>query len=172
MLSGMQSSASDPIQNPSGAPGASAPQGVSLADRLPAFVVFLVSAGVLAVALLLTPNTRDGVGTHKALGLPACGLYETTGIPCATCGMTTSFSLAAHGHLMDAFINQPAGALLALLTAMAAVVSGYALLTGMSLVPIGLMLWRPRVVVVGIGILLIAWVYKIVVLNGWLGANT
>lgn len=168
----MQSSASDPIQNPAGATAASTPAGASFADRVPALMVCLVSAGVLAVALWLTPNTHDGVGTHKALGLPPCGLYETTGIPCATCGMTTSFSLAAHGHLFDAFINQPAGALLALLTAMAAVLSGYALVTGMSLAPIGLMLWRPRVVVIGIGVLLIAWVYKIVVMTGWLGANT
>lgn len=171
----MQSSASDSIQNPSGASGASgaavAAAGVPLADRVPALVVFLVCSGVLTVAVLLTPNTRDGVGTHTALGLPACGLYETTGIPCATCGMTTSYSLAAHGHPIDAFINQPAGALLALLTAMAAVLSGYALVTGMSLTPIGAMLWRPRVVVIGISVLLIAWAYKIVVLNGWLGAN-
>ncbi len=170
----MQSSASDPIQNPSGTAGAAGrdPAAVPFVDRLPALAVFLVSAGVLAVAMLLTPNTRAGVGTHTALGLPACGLYETTGIPCATCGMTTSFSLAAHGHPVAAFINQPAGALLALLTAMAAVLSGYALLTGMSLTPIAAALWRPRAVLTGIGILLIAWVYKIVVLTGWLGAFT
>lgn len=169
----MQSSASDPIHNPSGADQASGNAAVPpLAERVPAMVIFLVCAGVLAVAFLLTPNTRDGVGTHKALGLPACGLYENTGIPCATCGMTTSFSLAAHGHLIDAFINQPAGALLALLTAMAAVVSGYALVTGMSLVPIGTAIWRPRAVVVGIGVLLVAWAYKIVILTGWFGVNT
>lgn len=171
----MQSAASDPTDNltredrtPKDAPGAAVP----FVDRLPALGVFLVCTGVLAVAFWLTPNTRDGVGTHTALGLPPCGLYETTGIPCATCGMTTSFSLAAHGHPVDAFINQPAGALLALLTAMAAVLSGYALVTGMSLAPIGLMFWRPRVVVIGIGVLLIAWAYKIVVMTGWLGANT
>ena len=169
----MQSSASDPIENLSRADRAAetVPAAPLWADRVPALVIFLVAAGVLAVAMLLTPNTRDGVGTHKALGLPACGLYETTGIPCATCGMTTSFSLAAHGHLIDAFINQPAGALMALLTAMAAVLSGYALLTGMSLTPIGAALWRPKVIAAGIGVLLIAWVYKIVVLTGWLGAN-
>lgn len=165
----MQSSASDPIPNPT---GTAAPTPATIGDRAPALAIFLVCAAVLMAARMLTPNTRDGVGTHTALGLPACGLYETTGIPCATCGMTTSFSLAAHGHFMDAFINQPAGALLSLLTAMAAVLSGYAFVTGMSLAPIGLMLWRPRVVLIGLGIVLVAWAYKIVVLTGWFGVNT
>jgi hypothetical protein len=165
----MHTPAGESVHNPIGtAPAANA----ALNQRLPALAVFLVTVGVLTVAYVLTPNTRDGVGTHKALGLPPCGLYEATGIPCATCGMTTSFSLAAHGHLEAAFINQPAGAILALLTAMTVVVSGYALVTGMSLAPIGLMLWRPRIVIVGLAIVLAAWVYKIVVLTGWFGAST
>ena len=140
--------------------------------RLAAAAVFAVSAGVLLVALMLTPKTQAGVGTHEAMGLPACGLEVATGIPCATCGMTTSFSLMAHGRFVAAFINQPAGALLSVITAMATVLSGYALATGMSLAPIGRALWRPRVVVIGIAILLIAWAYKIVIHTGMFGVGT
>ncbi len=140
-------------------------------SRMPAAAVFAVSLAVLVVAFVLTPNAK-GIGTHKAMGLPACGLLETTGIPCATCGMTTSFSYAAHGDLLSSFITQPAGALLALLTAMAAVIGGYALVTGMSLGPIGAMIWRPRVIIAAAAVLLIAWGYKIVVITGYLGANT
>jgi hypothetical protein len=69
------------------------------------------------------------------------------------------------------FVTQPAGAVLALLTAMAAVLSGYALMTGMSLAPIGTMIWRPRVVIVAAAVLLSAWVYKIVILTGLFGAS-
>jgi len=148
--------------------------GASAADptgRVVTAAVFLVSVAVLGVAFYLSPNT-DGVGTHTGLGLPACGLYDNTGIPCATCGMTTSFSYAAHGNLIASFVTQPAGALLAMLTAMAAVVSGYALVTGMSLAPIGQHLWRPRVVVTGGVIVLLAWGYKIVILTGFFGAYT
>ncbi len=139
-------------------------------SRLAALAVFAASAAVLVVAFVLTPSP-NGVGTHEAMGLPACGLLRTSGIPCATCGMTTSFSYAAHGDLLTSFINQPAGAVLALLTAMAAVLSGYALMTGMSLAPIGAALWRPRVVVIAGALLLIAWGYKIVVITGWFGAS-
>lgn len=140
--------------------------------RLTAAVVFAVSAGILLVALMLTPKTETGVGTHEALGLPPCGLEAATGIPCATCGMTTSFSLAAHGRFIEAFTNQPAGALLSVITAMAAVLSGYALVTGMSMAPIGRAFWRPKVVVIGIAILLIAWAYKIVIHTGMFGVGT
>ncbi len=141
-------------------------------SRLTAAVVFAVSAGILLVALMLTPKTEAGVGTHEALGMPPCGLEAATGIPCATCGMTTSFSLAAHGQLVAAFTNQPAGALLSVITAMTAILSGYALVTGMSLAPIGRAFWRPRVVVIGVAILLVAWAYKIVIHTGMFGAGT
>ncbi len=34
--------------------------------------------------------------------------HATTGLPCPTCGMTPTFALAVHGHLTEAFVNQPA----------------------------------------------------------------
>ncbi len=139
--------------------------------RFAAAVVFIVSMAVLGVAFGLTPNEK-GVGTHQAMGLPACGLLENAGVPCMTCGMTTSFSYAAHGDLIASFITQPAGAVFALLTAMAAVVSGYALVTGMSLLPIGVLIWRPRMIVIGMAVVLVAWVYKIVVITGLFGVST
>ncbi len=140
-------------------------------SRVAAAVIFSVSVAILGVAFSLTPNP-NGFGTHRALGLPACGLLRNTGSPCATCGMTTSFSYAAHGDLLASFVTQPAGAILALLTAMAAVLSGYALITGMSLAPIGAMICRPRVFVLAGAVLLIAWGYKIVIVTGWFGAST
>jgi uncharacterized protein DUF2752 len=138
--------------------------------RFAAAVVFVVSVAVLGVAFALTPSEK-GVGTHRAMGLPACGLLVNTGVPCVTCGMTTSFSYAAHGSLMLSFLTQPAGAVLAMLTAMSAVLSGYALVTGMSLVPIGVLIWRPRFIVIAAAVLLIAWAYKIVVITGLFGVS-
>jgi Protein of unknown function (DUF2752) len=138
--------------------------------RFAAVAVLLPSVAILAVAYALTPSA-EGVGTHVAMGLPACGLLEKTGVPCATCGMTTAFSYAAHGDLLASFVTQPAGAILALVTAMAAALSGYALVFGMSLAPIGAMIWRPRVVIVAAAVLLLAWAYKIVVMTGMMGAG-
>lgn len=142
-----------------------------MGPRLVSGIVLAVTTAVLLAAFALTPNTT-GVGTHEALGLPPCGLEAATGIPCATCGMTTSFAMVAHGDFVGAFVNQPAGALLALLTAMSAVLSGYALVTGMSLEPIAQAVWRPRTMIIGAAILLIAWAYKIVIHTGMLGAGT
>ena len=163
----MHPAASDPTPNPVSIRPAESPV---FGGRLPALVVFLATAGVLGVAYLLHPSAR-GIGTHQTLGLPPCGLEKATGVPCATCGMTTSFSYAAHGDLVSAFINQPAGAMLAVLTAMAAILSGYALVTGMDLAPIGRTLWRPKTVVVGAAVLIAAWVYKIVIHTGAFGVG-
>ena len=45
---------------------------------------------------------------HSTLGVP-CPLRSLTGIPCPLCGMTTSVSAAASGHLATAFFANPAG---------------------------------------------------------------
>jgi len=85
----------------------------------------LYGAGVAAAAVTafvtaarLTPAGTH-LGTHRQLGLPPCGFVVMTGLPCPTCGMTTAFSHAARGRLIAAARTQLAGAVLAVLTAMA-----------------------------------------------------
>ena len=119
----------------------------------------------MIVAAMLKPDP-SGVGTHEQLGLPICGFLVEHGIPCTTCGMTTSFALAADGRLFDAFITQPAGATLAIITAMLVLVSGWSLITGASLGPVFEFTWRPRTVVVLGAIILAAWGYKILTHHG------
>ena len=127
-----------------------------------AAAVLAAGLGVLLVASLLHARP-DGIGTHEQLGLPPCGLYQTTGIPCPTCGMTTAFAYAAHGRLLEAFYTQPAGAILALATAVAVLVAGYVLVTGCDLGPVWQRVWRPRIVIVAaLCVFLGAWGYKIV----------
>lgn len=130
----------------------------SLPNRLIALCVFLPTLAVLLTAAGLTP-AEAGLGTHTQLGMQPCGFEAATGYPCATCGMTTSFTLTADGRFLDAFVVQPAGLILAILTAMAVVVSGWSLWSGMSLAAFGAALWRPRVVVVLIGVVLLGWAY-------------
>jgi hypothetical protein len=100
--------------------------------RLAALVVTLASLAILVVAALVTPNPR-GVGTHKQLGLTACGFYERTGYPCPTCGMTTAFAHMVRGRIWNAFAVQPAGALAALLCAFTFLTGTYVTFTGKSL---------------------------------------
>ena len=127
--------------------------------------VFVLSVGLLSVAAYLTPD-RHGHGTHRQLGLPSCGFLLTTGIPCVSCGYTTSFALASDGQVWQSAVNQPAGAVLALLTAMAALISAYALVVGVSLAPLLLWVCRPRIIIGLVGFMLAAWIYKIVMVTG------
>ncbi len=79
-------------------------------------ITALVCASILGTAVYLPPNPA-GHGTHEALGLPACGFILRTGFPCPTCGMTTAYSLFVRGRWIDSFVTQPAGMILAALTA-------------------------------------------------------
>jgi hypothetical protein len=82
--------------------------------------VFGVVTGLIvlfAVAAWLNPYEPDGrpraMGTHKQLGLPECNFVRLTGLPCPSCGMTTSFALLMHGDLGNSLRANPVGTLLA-----------------------------------------------------------
>src|SRR5262249_11389862 len=47
------------------------------------------------------------------LGLPPCSFVEATGLPCPSCGMTTSFSLLAHGDVVNSLRANWVGTMLA-----------------------------------------------------------
>lgn len=84
---------------------------------------FLVFVGVgliaaLVIARCLTPDPR-GFGTHQQLGLPGCTFAHFAGLPCPSCGMTTSWAHLTRGHWrLAAECNL--GGLIAGLTAMIA----------------------------------------------------
>lgn len=120
---------------------------------------------LLGVGYALQP-ADGGVGTHTQLGLPPCGFQQYVGVPCATCGMTTAVSLAAHGRLATAFMVQPAGAILALGAAMAAWISAYALYRDLDVCAGLRSLWRPATLVVIAVLILTAWVFKIAMMLG------
>lgn len=78
--------------------------------------IFVLLGGVGLLALLvtarwLTPDAR-GLGTHEQLGLPPCGFYLWYGLPCPSCGMTTSWAWLARGELVQAARQHFGGALL------------------------------------------------------------
>jgi hypothetical protein len=64
----------------------------------------LLWAGVFVLALVLDPYQGGRVWTeetHRQLGLPPCTFKALTGMPCASCGMSTSFALAIRGDLVN-----------------------------------------------------------------------
>jgi hypothetical protein len=68
------------------------------------------------VAYRLEPDPR-GFGTHQRLGLPPCTIRAVFGIPCPSCGMTTSFANITKGHWQAAARANVAGLLLSLICA-------------------------------------------------------
>jgi len=94
--------------NPQGGP--SERLGWATRGILVAFALSLVA--VLAVARRLEPDPK-GYGTHTQLGLGPCAFRATTGRPCPSCGMTTSFAWFARGEPVRSWRANPAGSLLA-----------------------------------------------------------
>jgi hypothetical protein len=80
---------------------------------LMAFVI----AGVFAVALVLDPYQGGKVwnqGTHQQLGLQPCNFLFVTGMPCPSCGMSTSFALLVRGDVWNSLCANFVGTMLAL----------------------------------------------------------
>ena len=49
--------------------------------------------------------------THRQLGLPPCTFKEMTGLPCPSCGMTSSFALLVRGDVMNSLRANAVGTL-------------------------------------------------------------
>ncbi len=147
-------------------PGAqqSAPR-LAFRDRALALAVAGLCALVLLVAAAVPPSP-DGMGTHRMLGLPACSWPAAVGVPCPSCGMTTAFAHAARGNLPAALAAQPAGGVLALLTAMTFLVALHAAATGSRAVTLLQGVAGTRAAIAAAVLLLGAWGYKILVFKG------
>lgn len=74
----------------------------------------MISAGLLLAALVPEP----------LLSLYRCPLKHMTGLPCPSCGMTRATVALAHGHIVDALVLNPVGALALLLGLMLTVYVG------------------------------------------------
>jgi hypothetical protein len=74
--------------------------------------------GVFCIAAWLDPYDAEGKAlrseTHLQIGLPPCSFRYMTGVPCPSCGMTTSFALLMHGDLMSSLRANAVGTLLAM----------------------------------------------------------
>ncbi len=132
--------------------------------RLVALGIALGAIWVLLVAAWLNPDAH-GVGTHTQLGLLPCSFLQTTGIPCAGCGMTTSFAYLVHGHVVASFVAQPFGMVLCIGTAFTFWAGLYVAITAkpayrlLRMIPPGvhLMTWIP--------LALAAWMWKIALIS-------
>ncbi len=130
--------------------------------RLIALITAFALLTLLGVAAYLNPDSR-GMGTHEQLDLKECTFLVSTGHPCATCGMTTSFAHAAEGNLRASFLAQPFGFLLALASATGFWIALHVAVTGSRAAQPFRVLLRPRQLWMLAGLLASAWAYKLIV---------
>jgi hypothetical protein len=90
-------------------------------------IAALTAAGVIGV--FGTLYLLQCLHFDFSLVLGQCGMKQRTGLPCPTCGMTTSVLAFARGDLGKAFYVQPAGGFLCSVLAIGAF---FALLTALS----------------------------------------
>lgn len=88
-------------------------------SRLLAGATSGLGAAVFLLAAWLCPYDSEGQplshGTHRQLGLPPCHFQSLLGLPCPSCGMTTSVSLCMHGDFRAACrVNWAGGVVTAL----------------------------------------------------------
>jgi len=137
-------------------------QSAPIPTRIMAGVVCAALMALLITAARLEPNIA-GHGTHTQLGMPPCGWVMAFSKPCPTCGMTTSFVHAANLDLWDSIKVQPAGALLAMFAAVGFWPALWIAITGSQLASVLGILTRPRIVWVFVGLIFVAWMYKIAI---------
>ena len=143
---------------------------VPTAGRIVALAAALASLAVLVTAVRLHPSP-DGLGTHEELGLERCQFERRTGVPCPTCGMTTSFSHFVRGHWLASVYVQPFAAILALGTAMTWWGGIYIAATGRPIHRL-LHLLSARYYLAGLlALAVVAWAWKIFIhlrgIDGW-----
>lgn len=163
-----------PIIYTRGRSGAAAPPAsigrLSIPARLLSLAIAAACLSVLVLARLLPPS-ETGVGSHRALGLQSCQFLETTGLPCPSCGMTTSFSWFARGNLLASMYVQPMGALLAAVAACCVWGGAYVAFTGRPVFRLLRLLPGRYYLLPLLTVAVVGWGWKILIqlngLDGW-----
>ena len=97
----------------------------SLRQRVIAGIVFLC-IGVFFSVMWLAAKGKIDIG---ALLLP-CGFKQRYGLPCPTCGITTSILAFAEGRILESFYIQPAGGLACLMLSAVAILNLITVVSG------------------------------------------
>jgi hypothetical protein len=143
---------------------------VNVFGRLLALATGISCLCPLVIAAVLIPNP-NGMGTHTALGLPRCAFQQAWGIPCPSCGMTTSWAWFARGNLAASVWIQPMGAILAVAACVVLWASLYIAVTGRAAQYLLRYLPGGYIVLAFFILAVLAWIWKIEIqahhLDGW-----
>ncbi len=123
----------------------------------------------MAIAAMIPPSA-SGIGTHTELGLESCQFLQRTGVPCLSCGYTTSFSWFAQGHPVASAYVQPMGAMLALGACLTFWTALYVAATARPVYRLIGSFAANRAMFGILGFAIVAWGWKILIhLGGWDG---
>ncbi len=134
-------------------------------DRIRYLVISGVATVVLLIARLLQPSP-NGVGTHTQIGLPPCPFLFLTGIPCLSCGLTTSVAHSARLHFYEAIITQPFGLIVFFGAVLSIPFSIYLIHQRISWSRLNELCGRNLAMYVLIALFLLSWLYKIAAMKG------
>ena len=133
-------------------------------DRIQYLVVIGLAAALLLIARLLRPSA-DGVGTHRQLGLPPCAFLHFTGIPCPSCGLTTSVAHAARFHFYQSLTTQPFGLVVFISAVLSIPLSIYFIRRRVSWSTLDGLRGKNLVIYMLIALFILCWLYKIAVMK-------
>jgi hypothetical protein len=87
---------------------------LSRVEQIALFLAGVIIISGFALSCYLKPDSR-GFGTHQQLGFPPCSIQILFGVPCPSCGGTTSFAHFVRGQWGSAIRANAAAFLLALM---------------------------------------------------------
>ena len=131
-------------------------------DRVAATTVAALATTAFVLLWNVEPSAK-GYDTHVQLGMEPCGWPRTLGIPCPTCGCTTAACHLVHGNVLEAFVAQPFGALLALFGLLAGLHAVFGLATRRSFADLLVRLPFWSITFGALVLMLLAWLYKYLV---------
>lgn len=133
-------------------------------DRIRYSAVAVSATALLLIARFLRPSAA-GVGTHQQLGLPPCLFLRLTGIPCPSCGLTTSVAHAAHLHFAQSIVTQPFGFIVFLVVLLSIPFSVYFIYRPIPVSVLAELPGRKLVLRLTLALFLLSWFYKIAVIK-------
>ncbi|MGB7159198.1 MAG: DUF2752 domain-containing protein [Tepidisphaeraceae bacterium] len=145
-------------------------QRLTIVERIVAACVSIGCIAVLITAAFVRPSPT-GMSTHTALGLARCHFLDVSGIPCPSCGMTTSFAHFVRGNLAASLWVQPMGTFLALGAALTFWAALYIAVTGKPAHRLMRIMPSVYYVLIPMGVGIAGWAWKIFIhlrgIDGW-----
>jgi hypothetical protein len=108
--------------------------------------------------------------THLQLGLPPCNFRMLTGMPCPSCGMTTSFAFLARGDVENSLRANAVGTLLAVLCLACIPWGLWSALRGRTMFIVSVERTITWIVIIFLSLMLIRWVL-VIGLSWWIGTG-